>query len=164
MATQFARGSTPSVPAPFLLGHPGRETVRPSFAAAVEAAVAAERARAGTRNPRQRIALFLCELSKACGCRSDFPLSRSSLANALGISLVRVKRTLALFSLSGVISTDGSTITVLDWRKLSGAAHFDLSALNVSPDDEETRLIVSSDKEDEPDNFLTACGEPACFV
>ena len=164
MATQFAHRFTPSAPVPFLLGRPRQETVSPSFAAALKAAAAAERARGGVRNPRQRIALFLCELGKAYGCCSEFPLSRTSLAGALGISLVRVKRTLALLSLSGVVSTDGSTITVLDWHKLSGAAHFDLSALNVSPDDEETRLIVSSDKEDEPDNFLTACGEPACFV
>ncbi len=164
MATQFARGFTPSVPAPFLLRQARQETVRQSFAAAIKAAVVAERARGGARNPRQRVALFLCELSKAYGCRSEFPLSRSSLASALGISLVRVKRTLALFTLSGVISTDGSTINVLDWRKLSGAAHFDVSALNVSLDDDGTGLVVSSDKDDEQDHFLTACGEPACFV
>jgi hypothetical protein len=162
MATQFARGFASSAPVPFLLGQPRQEAVRPSFAAALKAAVAAERARAGARSPRQRIALLLCELGKANGCRSELPLSRSSLANALGISLVRVKRTLALLSLSGVISTDGSTITVLDWRKLSGAAHFDVSALNVSPDDDEN--APSSDEDGEQDHFLTACGEPACFV
>ncbi len=164
MATQFARGFTPSMPLPFLLAQPRQETARPGFAAALKAAVAAERVRGGARNPRQRIALFLCELSKAYGCRSEFPLSRASIASALGISLVRVKRTLALFSLSGVISTDGSTITVLDWRKLSGAAQFDVSALNVSLDDEETTLIVTCGKDDEKDHFLTASGEPACFV
>ena len=163
MATQFARGFTPSAPVPFLLGQPVRETFRPSFAAAVKAAVAAERAGGGPRNPRQRIALFLCELGKAYGCRSEFPLSRSSLASVLGLSLVRVKRTLALLSLSGVISTDGSTITVLDWRKLSSAAQFDVSALNVSLDDDENES-VSSAEIDGQDHLLTACGEPACFV
>ena len=164
MATQFACGFTPSVPAPFLLGQPRRETVHAGFEAAVKAAVAAERARGGARNPRQRISLFLCELGKAYGCRSDFPLSRSTLASALGISLVRVKRTLALLSLSGVISSDGSTITVLDWRKLSAAAHFDVSTLNVRLDDDETAHTLSSHEDDEQDHFLTACGEPACFV
>ncbi len=164
MATQFARGFSPSAPVPFLLAQPRQEAVGPSLAAALKSAAAAERARGGTRNPRQRIALFLCELGKAHGCRSEFPLSRASLASALGISLVRVKRTLALLSLSGVVSTDGSTIAVLDWRKLSGAAHFDVSALNVSLDDDETGLIVSSGQDDEQDHFLTACGEPACFV
>jgi hypothetical protein len=162
MATQFARGFKPSAPVPFLLGQSRQETIRPSFAAAVTAAAAAERAHGGAGNPRQRIALFLCELGKAVGCRSEFPLSRASLASTLGISLVRVKRTLALLSLSGVISTDGSTITVLDWRKLSGAAHFDLSALNVSLDDDEN--VPSPDGLETQDHLLTACGEPACFV
>ena len=161
MATQFVRGFAPSAPVPFLLGQPRQEAVRPSFGAAVKAAAAAERARGGARNPRQRIALFLCELGKAAGGRSEFPLSRSSLASALGISLIRVKRTLALLSLSGVISTDGSTIIVSDWRKLSGAAHFDLSGLNVSLDDEDA---LSCDEDAEQDHLLTACGEPACFV
>ena len=162
MATQFARGFTLSAPVPFLLGQSRQEPVRPGFAAAAKAAAAAERAQGGARNPRQRIALFLCELRKANGCRSEFPLSRASLASTLGISLVRVKRTLAVLSLSGVISTDGSTITVLDWRKLSGAAHFDVSALNVSLDDDENLPV--SDGLEKQDHFLTACGEPACFV
>ena len=164
MATQFARGFTSSAPVPFLLGHSTRDTVRPSFEAAVKAAVAAELALGGARNPRQRIALFLCELGKADGCRSEYPLSRPTLASLLGISLVRVKRTLALLSLSGVISSDGSTITVLDWRKLSAAAHFDVSTLNVRLNDEETGRIASLNEDDEQDHFLTACGEPACFV
>lgn len=164
MATQLALGSMPSGPAPFLLGQPRRETVRPSFEAAVKAALTAEGALGGARNPRQRIALFLCELGKAHGCRSVFPLSRSTLASLLGISLVRVKRTLALLSLSGVISSDGSTISVLDWRKLSAAAQFDLSTLNVTLDEDEAAPTPSSDEDDEQDHFLTACGEPACFV
>lgn len=163
MATQFARGFAPSAPVPFLLGQPRQEAVRPSIAAAIKSAAAAERACAGARNPRQRIALFLCELGKAVGCRSELPLSRASLASTLGISLVRVKRTLALLSLSGVISTDGSTITVLDWRKLSSAAQFDVSTLNVSLDDDENGS-VSSEELDRQDHLLTACGEPACFV
>lgn len=161
MATQLARSFTPSAPLSILLARPKRENVSLNFAAALEAAVAAERVHAGARNPRQRIALFLCELGKGYGCGAEFPLSRSSLANALGISLVRVKRTLALLSLSGVIGTDGSTITVLDWRKLSAAAQFDVSALNLSLDDDDA---VSSDEDGEQDHFLTACGEPACFV
>lgn len=162
MATQFARGFTPSAPVPFLLAQPAQEIVRPSLAAAMKAAVAAERPHGAARNQRQRIAFFLCELGKAYGCCTEFPLSRSSLASALGISLVRVKRTLALLSLSGVIRTDGGSITVLDWRKLSGAAHFDLSALNVSLDDDE--LAPSYGELENQDHFLTACGEPACFV
>jgi hypothetical protein len=173
MATQFAHSLAPSAPLPFLLGKPRLEkpapsiatspsiAAGPSFAAALRTAVAAERAHGEIRNPRQRIALFLCELGKAYGCRSELPLSRGSLAGALGISLVRVKRTLALLSLSGVISTDGDTIRVLDWRKLSGAARFDASALGLAPEDEEEVLLVLNTEED---HLLTACGEPACFV
>ena len=161
MATQFARTSAVSGPAPFLLGKTARETVLPSFPAAVKAA--AERACEGARNPRHRIALFLCELGKAHGCRSDLPLSCSALASTLGISPIRIKRTLALLSLSGIISTDGSTILVLDWRKLAGAAQFDLAGSNVIPDDEDDGAS-SSDQDGEQDHLMTACGEPACFV
>lgn len=145
-----------------MLRKPSRETGR-GFAAALKRAPTVEQARGDVRSPRQRIALLLCELGKASGCRSELPLSRSDLAGALGISLVRVKRTLALLCLSGVIRTDGETIAVLDWRKLSGAARFDPCALGLGFE-EEDEFLLGSDRQNHADHLLTASGEPACFV
>ena len=160
MATQFAQNLAPSPPVPFMLRTPREPKPVSSFEAALRTAVAAERLRGDIRNPRQRIANFLCELGKAYDCRRLLPLSRGELAGLLGISLVRVKRTLALLCLSGVIAADGDTITVLDWRKLSGAARFDAASLGLG-DEEDDASCGSSDDEAHP---FTASGEPACFV
>jgi len=163
MATQFARTISTPPPLPFLLGDKAAERPGSRFHEALDSAVAAEAARGGLRKPCQRIALFLCELGKAYGCRGELPLSRASIAGALGISLVKVKRSLALLFLSGVLSCDDETITILDWRKLSGVARFDASALDLASADEEEELPGRSSLEDEP-HFLTASGDPACFV
>ena len=163
MATQFVRTAKPVAPVPFLLGQ-GTRGSKPArdFAGALKAAAAAVASKGDARNPRLRIALLLCELGKALGCRRELPLSRTALANALGISLVRVKRTLALLSLSGVIETDGETIEVLDWRKLGAAARFDPSALGLDDEEEEDMLVRQESKVEQ--HFLTASGDPACFV
>ena len=162
MATQFAHplfSFRPAAP-PFAAS---RETaVDPVFAAALRKAVAAERVAGQVRNPRQRIALLLCELGKALGCSGDFPLSRAALAAALGISLVRVKRTLALLCLSGVLSCEDDRIEVLDWRKLSGAARVDPAELGMDTDEEEERPLFF--RHEASTHVLTASGEPACFT
>lgn len=162
MATQFA--ATLNVPAatPFLFRGSAPEKTGRNFAEAMRAAVAADRAQGGGRKSCQRIAYFLCELGKVYGCRSDLPLSRAAIVSALGISLVRVKRTLGLLSLSGVLTSRADSLTILDWRKLGGVARFDRSSLDLAEDDEED-LICSAPAALEG-NFTTASGEPACFV
>jgi hypothetical protein len=93
----------------------------------------------------------------------DLPLSRMEIANALGVSLCRVKRTLALLSLSQVIVADERKIRVLDWRRLSGVAGFDRARLALKDEDYESVLITS--KEDRiRSHDITASGDPACFV
>lgn len=161
MATQFAPTLQPSAPVPFLLGGARDGARRASLPKAVKSAVAAVNARGELGNPRQQVALFLWELSKACGGTSDFPLSRAALADALHLSLVRVKRTLALLSLSGIISCDSEQIKVLNWRKLSGAAGLDPAALHLEDADEDEERAAWADDEVQ---FFTASGEPACFV
>ncbi len=160
MATQFAQTTTSPGPAPFMFGGAASGATRGGFAAALRRAVTAERAFAEGSKPSQRIARLLCELGENYGCRNRLPLSRNELATALGISLIRVKRTLALLSLSGVVDCDDGGLTVRDWRKLSGLARFDARALG-----------LGSDQEDELEDctdvelcFLTASGDPACFV
>jgi hypothetical protein len=160
MATQLAHALSPA-PLPFLLGKKASARPGVSFTQAVKAAVAAERQGRGLRKPCQRIALFLCELGKATGCRSELPLSRARIADLLGISLVRVKRTFGLLSLSGVAAADGASIRMLDWRKLSGLARIDPAVLNLLETDEDDCRSASDDHEI---RFLTANGDPACFV
>lgn len=160
MATQFAHTLSPA-PLPFLLGK--KVSVRPgvSFTEAVNAAAAAERAGKGLRKPCQRIAVFLCELGKVLDCRADLPLSRARVADILGISLVRVKRSFGLLSLSGVILDRGDAVRVVDWRKLSGVARIDPQALNLA-EAEEFEMPAANDADEV--RFLTASGDPACFV
>jgi hypothetical protein len=162
MATQFAPTFTSPAPLPFLLRKRAPAKTG-GFAAAIETAIAAERAEAEGRKSCQRIARFLCELGKAYGCRKDLPLSRGAIAAALKISLVRVKRTLGLLSLSGVLRSTGDTITILDWRKLGGVAHFDPSGLGLA-DDEDEELICSEPIDEDEVRIFTASGDPACFV
>ncbi len=86
---------------------------------------------------------------------------RLELADALGTSLCRVKRTLALFSLSGVVSADARTIRVLDWRRLSSAGGYDATRLGLPDEQDDSFAGVAA----EPENtFVTAAGDPACFV
>jgi hypothetical protein len=140
-----------------------------NVSSALAAALAAERAdRDSRRNTRGRVAYLLCEIGYQLARRKaerddDLPLSRVKIAEALGVTLCRVKRTLALLSLSQVIATDGHSIRVLDWRRLSGVAGYDLSRLGLKDEDYEASLITG--KEDRrPRHELTASGDPACFV
>jgi hypothetical protein len=163
MATQFARTQPAAMPVPFMLRDSGPRRSRLGFAEAFAAAVAAERAGSAGRKPCQRVARLLCELGKAYGCDEYFPLGRSALSSALGISAVRVKRTLALLSLSGVVECEGDEMRVVDWRKLSGLARFDPAGLDLASVEEEDEPS-SYLQADEAPRFLTASGDPACFV
>ncbi len=133
---------------------------------ALSAAFAAERAvDTGRRNTRARLAYLLCELGYQLGRRNvdrdqDLPVPRLELAHALGTSLCRVKRTLALFCLSGVITADARTIRILDWRRLSSVAAYDPARLGLAPEE----FDEPAQTEEGSDNFLTAAGDPACFV
>jgi hypothetical protein len=137
------------------------------FNAALAFAVAAERADSERRNTRRRLAYLLCELGYQYGRRTGdygqaMPLSRSELARALGVSLPRVKRILALLSLSQVIDcASGASIRVTDWPRLCGVAAYDCARLGVEMPEEFTSPFA--DEEDEPPH-LTAAGDQACFV
>lgn len=173
MATNFAHLTaapvSPPGAAPFLLNPVKRA---PDFAAALEAAVVAEAASLDVRrNTRCRLSYLVCELANQLrqqGSEFEFaaeiPLSRYDLAELLGTSLCKVKRAMALLSLSGVIASDGRTMQVLDWRRLCSVAHVDPSRLTLAdPEGDEDRMETVS-LEGKPTNLVTASGEPACFV
>ena len=136
--------------------------------AALATAAAAERADDARRNTLGRLAYLLCELGFQLGRRGGdrdarLPLPRQELARTLDVSLSKVKRTLALLSLSQVIAIEGETMRIVDWRRLCGVAHYDPARLDFAEEDEET-TGSSSAEPDEAGARLTAAGDPACFV
>ena len=143
MATQFLPASSP---APFLL-KPERKETRPDLIA---------RAR---RSTRLEVAQLLCALGQN-GARSELGVTRCDVAGVLGISLCKVKRVLALFLLSGVVSCDGGTLRVLDWRRLSSVAQLPYA----TEEEEDLEALCADQGEVEPRPLLTATGDPACFV
>ncbi len=169
MATQYSSVPASVVALPFLLARSRSGDLEWSVRGALAAAIAAERAvDTSRRNGRARLAYLLCELGYQLGRRGvdrdqELPIPRVELANALGTSLCRVKRTLALLSLSGIIETDGRRIRVLDWRRLSGVAAYDAARLELPPEEDFDPLIVA-DASDRESNLTTASGDPACFV
>jgi hypothetical protein len=140
-----------------------------SFRTALAAALAAEDAdRNGRRNTRGRVAYLLCELGHQLARlrvdrNGDLPLSRMQIADALGVSLCRVKRTLALLSLSQVVAVEDRQIRVLDWRRLRGVGGYDRARLGLQDEDYEAALITR-DEHPRPSFNVTASGDPACFV
>jgi hypothetical protein len=85
------------------------------------------------------------------------------IADALGVSLCRVKRTLALLSLSQVVAVEDRQIRVLDWRRLCGVGGYDRARLGLQDEDYEAALITK-DEHPRPSFNVTASGDPACFV
>jgi hypothetical protein len=169
MATQLAPTALPASVAalPFLLARPQIRDRGWHFEAAFAAAVAAERPDGSRRNTRGRLSYLLCELGFQLARRGgsgdgELPVTRVQLAEALGVSLCRIKRALALLTLSQVIATEGGTLRVLDWQRLCSVACYDRDRLGLFDQDEE--LLIQSVADDEPANLITAAGDPACFV
>jgi len=167
MASQFAANPIPfSISAlPFLFARPQTDDFGWICRSALAAAVAAERADDTRRNTRGRIAYVLCELGYQLARRgvdigAELPLSRVDLARALGLSLCRIKRTLALFALSQVAESDGQRIRVTDWHRLARAAGYDPARLELKLDDEDAEPAADEGTE----HHLTAGGDQACFV
>jgi hypothetical protein len=166
MATRFAFPPLPASVAalPFLFMRPRAQDREWDFSAALASAVAAERADTSRRNTRSRLVYLLCELGYQYGRRTgdfgqEMPLCRAELAHALGIGLTKVKRVLALLSLSGAIETDGESIRGLHWPRLCAVAGYDCARLGIEEEEPAPVLFDES-----PRAFLTAAGDPACFV
>lgn len=167
MSTQFAAVPASVLALPFLLMRSRSGDPDWCVRTALSAAIAAERAvDGGRRNTRARLAWLLCELGYQLKCRGvdrdqDLAIPRLELANALGTSLCRIKRTLALFSLSGILRADARMVRILDWRRLSGVAGYDARRLDLAPEELEEEAPNEAPARS---NLMTAAGDPACFV
>ena len=173
MATRPSLPSSAPLPAGLLFFPAGPSSFfQRDFIEALNAAVVAEaKGNVERRHERCRIAHLLCELTcsllrmEAIDDKSaELPVARGELAGLLGISLVRVKRALALLALSQVVRTDGQTIRVIDWQRLCSVAGFDPARLGIDASADDEMLTIVGDDEQSSANFVTASGDPACFV
>jgi CRP-like cAMP-binding protein len=95
-------------------------------------------ANVGQRNAYARIAHLICELClrlQAVGLAHDgvfeLPITQTDLADAVGLSLVQVNRTLRRIRADDLISWRGSTLIVHDQSALEAAAGFNAGYLKV---------------------------------
>src|SRR5262245_37060196 len=95
----------------------------------------------GRRTAYERIAHLLCEIwtrLEAIGRTRrgtyELPLTQTHLADAMGLSLVHVNRTLKSFRRDGLITFQDREVVVLDWQRLQATAEFDPGYLQLSPE------------------------------
>lgn len=108
-----------------------------SWDMAVDAAITREwMVGIGRRNASQRIAHLLCEMlirleviGMVRDTSFDLPLTQEQLADATGLSIVHVNRTLQSLRRDNLISSSGSRISVKNPAKLQEAASFDSTYL-----------------------------------
>jgi biotin operon repressor len=106
---------------------------------ALEAAIAREwLTNLGRRSAYGRLSHLFCEMwyrLRMAGLTEDhsydFPVTQGELADALGLSVVHVNRTLQQLRAEGLIAAHSPRIRLLDLSRLQAAAEFDPSYLNV---------------------------------
>jgi CRP-like cAMP-binding protein len=86
----------------------------------------------GRRSAYSRLSHLLCEIwyrlhiaGLAQDCSYDFPVTQTELADALGLSVVHVNRTLQQLRANGLVGSQSTRITLLDLPRLKEAAEFD---------------------------------------
>lgn len=142
-----------------------------AIAKAIEQAAAAEQMASGSeRNPRRRICRFLFELAQGLdldgGRNTRVPINRQQLAGALGMSVVRIKRGLALLELAGVLACDDDAIRLTDWKRLCAAAQVpvELDAADLDADVPDGPFPWFAVQVTEPERHLiTGAGDQAYF-
>ena len=94
--------------------------------------------RVGRRSAKERIAHLLLELQRrmhaAVGGAEDhlpMPLTRTDMADALGLTPVHVSRTMSALRRSGYIDESRGQITILDRHKLASLSQFDTDYLHM---------------------------------
>jgi CRP-like cAMP-binding protein len=95
----------------------------------------------GRRTAHQRIAHLLCEIgtrlqaiSRAQGATYELPITQSDLADAIGLSLVHVNKSLKRLREDGLITFRANEVRVHDWERLRSIAGFDPAYLQLRPD------------------------------
>jgi CRP-like cAMP-binding protein len=88
--------------------------------------------RIGRRTARERIAHLILELNRrtsmAFGADGDilhFPISQTHIADALGLSVVHVSRTLTRLKSEGLIKTTHNSVEILERDKMAEMSDFD---------------------------------------
>jgi CRP-like cAMP-binding protein len=95
----------------------------------------------GRRTAPQRIAHLLCELwtrldaiGRAQVATYELPITQYDLADAMGLSLVHVNKSLKRLREDGLITFRASEVRVHDWDRLRGVAGFDPGYLQLRPE------------------------------
>jgi CRP-like cAMP-binding protein len=86
----------------------------------------------GRRSAYQRVAHLICEsylrldaVRLAPQWELDWPITQSELADATGLTVVHINRTLKQLRDDGLVRIRKSRLTILDWPGLKSAADFD---------------------------------------
>lgn len=95
-------------------------------------------ANVGSRDARTRIAHLLCEIGLRLeqgnlGDRHDYelPMTQDQLADAMGLSLIHVGRTLKTLEVDNLIRRERRAIRVTDWNRLRSAGDFNTFYLSL---------------------------------
>ena len=95
----------------------------------------------GRRTAHQRIAHLLCEIwirlqaiGRAQSATYELPITQSDLADAMGLSLVHVNKSLKRLREDGLITFRTNEVRVHDWERLRSVAEFDPAYLQLRPD------------------------------
>lgn len=91
----------------------------------------------GRRDARARVAHMLCEFAarrEAAGLGSpeqfELPMTQEQIADATGMTVVHVNRTLRALTEEGAIARDGREIRISDWARMRKIADFDPAYLH----------------------------------
>jgi CRP-like cAMP-binding protein len=86
----------------------------------------------GRRSALACIAHMICEfvtrmeaIGRSNGITCEFPLTQTDLADAAGISLVHVNRSLRELREAGLVTVSINSLTIHDWERLKQLAEFD---------------------------------------
>lgn len=92
----------------------------------------------GRRDARSRVAHLLCEIAVRLqsaglitGNRYELPMTQEQLGDATGLTPVHVNRTLQKLHGDGLITRDKRSITIENWKALSGVADFNPGYLHL---------------------------------
>src|SRR5262249_47883033 len=87
---------------------------------------------------RTRTAHLFCELAVRLkrvglvnGSSFELPLTQIDLADALGVTPIHMNRVLARFRKEGLISVNGRSVTIPDWKALVAIGEFDAPYLHL---------------------------------
>lgn len=92
----------------------------------------------GRRDARSRVAHLLCEIALRLhsaglitGNRYELPMTQEQIGDATGLTPVHVNRTLHKLHSDGLITRDKRSVTIENWKALSGVADFNAGYLHL---------------------------------